>query len=165
MPEVTRHGPPAFEHHPELPQVELGNATATVLVGDGSPARRDTDHFGLDLALRRGATSIALDPAHEHGIVVTAGTIETGGELITPGRLAYLPPGREELALTAAEPARLLLLGGSPFEAKISMFWNFVARTHAEIDEAVEHWQSGHERFGRVASALAPIPSPTPPWR
>src|SRR3954466_5457778 len=33
QPEATRHGPPGFEHHAELPQVELGSGTATVLVG------------------------------------------------------------------------------------------------------------------------------------
>ena len=47
QPERTRHGPPAFEHHDELPEVECGAATATVIVGKlldvESPARRDTE--------------------------------------------------------------------------------------------------------------------------
>src|SRR3954452_14512550 len=34
QPDETRHGDAAFEHHAELPQVELGGADATVLVGD-----------------------------------------------------------------------------------------------------------------------------------
>src|SRR6187397_302254 len=34
QPEATRHGEPAFEHHAELPRVDLGAATATVLVGE-----------------------------------------------------------------------------------------------------------------------------------
>jgi redox-sensitive bicupin YhaK (pirin superfamily) len=45
QPEGTRHGPPAFEHHASLPQVALGGAEATLLVGDlagaSSPARRE----------------------------------------------------------------------------------------------------------------------------
>jgi Family of unknown function (DUF5996)/Pirin len=46
LPEDTRHGPAAFEHHAELPQCELDGATATLLIGDfaelTSPARHDT---------------------------------------------------------------------------------------------------------------------------
>jgi redox-sensitive bicupin YhaK (pirin superfamily) len=46
QPEATRHGVAAFEHHATLPQVELDNAIATILVGElagaASPARRDT---------------------------------------------------------------------------------------------------------------------------
>ena len=34
QPEHTRHGPAAFEHRAELPQVEIGSAVATVLLGD-----------------------------------------------------------------------------------------------------------------------------------
>ena len=49
QPDGTRHGDPAFEHHGELPQLDLDNAVATVFVGDlgavDSPARRDTDHI------------------------------------------------------------------------------------------------------------------------
>ncbi len=57
QPSSTRHGAPAFEHHPELPKLALGpETTATVLVGElagtASPARRDTDHLGTDLDLR-----------------------------------------------------------------------------------------------------------------
>ena len=50
QPEATRHRPAAFEHHPELPRVELGNAVATVLVGSfagaTSPARRASISHG-----------------------------------------------------------------------------------------------------------------------
>jgi redox-sensitive bicupin YhaK (pirin superfamily) len=51
QPDSTRGDPPAFEHHLDLPQLEVGTATATVLVGDvdgtSSSARRDTDHVGI----------------------------------------------------------------------------------------------------------------------
>jgi quercetin 2,3-dioxygenase len=46
QPEATRHGAAAFEHHAELPRVDLGGAEATVLVGElggvARPARRDS---------------------------------------------------------------------------------------------------------------------------
>ena len=44
------------------------------------------------------------------------------------------------------------------------MWWNFVARTHDEIDDAYRAWQAGDERFGPVRSELDVIRAPTPPW-
>jgi redox-sensitive bicupin YhaK (pirin superfamily) len=77
LPERTRHDDPAFEHHAELPGVELDRSTATVLIGSfagaESPARRDTDHLGVELLLRPGASTVPLTAAHEHGLVVMEG--------------------------------------------------------------------------------------------
>jgi len=67
--------------------------------------------------------------------------------------------------LEVHDDARMMLIGGEPFEARVSMFWNFVARTHAEIDEAVRQWNADDGRFGHVPSSLLRIPSPIPPWR
>lgn len=168
QPERTRHGPSAFEHFASLPEVEIGTMTATVLVGDvadaTSPARRDTDHFGADLRVRQGTSVVPLDPSAEHGLVMLDGSLAVNGRMLTPGHLAYLGIGSSELVVEAHEPARAVLIGGIPFEARLSMFWNFVARTHAEIDEAFRMWQAGDPRFGTVNSSLPRIPSPTPPW-
>ena len=169
QPERTRHGPSAFEHHAALPEIEIGNAEATVLVGAmagaTSPARRDTEHFGAELRIRPGTSVLPLDPSAEHGVVVLEGSLLVDGQQLTPGHLAYVDVGNSELVVEARERSRALLIGGAPFESKISMFWNFVARTHAEIDEAVRLWQAGDVRFGAVHSALPRIPSPTPPWQ
>lgn len=169
QPDRTRHGASAFEHHAELPRVEIGRAVGTVLVGEFagavSPARRDTDHFGVDVVMEAGTLAVPLRTDCEHAVVVLSGAVEIDGSVVTPGHLAYLGPGRDELAMRPTEPTRLLLLGGVPFEARVSMFWNFVARDHAELDVAFDEWMSGDERFGPVASPMPRIPSPVPPWR
>jgi quercetin 2,3-dioxygenase len=168
QPEATRHGAPAFEHHAELPRIDLPDATATVLVGDlggtGSPARRDTDHVGVELALHGGDAAVPLDPGHEHALVVLDGRAGIGGTSLEPGRLVYLGTGRDELALRAAEPTTVLLLGGTPFPDEILMWWNFVARTRAEVEEARTAWESAGDRFGQVASPLDRMPAPALPW-
>ena len=60
QPEATRHGPPAFEHHAQLPMAEYRGAVATVLVGDldghRSPARHDTPLVGVEVDLHDTAT-------------------------------------------------------------------------------------------------------------
>jgi len=58
-----------------------------------------------------------------------------------------------------------MLLGGEPFREPIHMWWNFVARSHEEITAAYRAWQAqDDDRFAPVASRLARIPSPAPPW-
>lgn len=172
QPEATRHGPPAFEHHAELPRVALDNGDATVLVGrladHESPARRDTEHVGVDLALRPGATTVPLAAHFEHALVVLQGSVEVDGHVVEPGRLAYLGTDRDEVGAvvgTGTDTARVLLIGGVPFPEPVLMWWNFVARTRAEIVEAHTDWMGENDRrFGTVASSLPRVPVGPPPW-
>jgi quercetin 2,3-dioxygenase len=167
QPDATRFGEAAFEHHPCLPQTEVGPALATVLVGTfagvRSPARADTPLVGADIAVTGGAT-IPLDPGFEHALIVVDGTLDIDGDAIRRGCAAYLGRGRDEIAFSAAAEARLLLLGGPPFPEEILMWWNFVGRTTAEIDEAFRDWQAVSGRFGEVHSGLSRMAAPRPGW-
>jgi quercetin 2,3-dioxygenase len=168
QPEATRHGLAGFEHHADLPQVELGNAVATVLVGSlgtgNSPARNDTPLVGVDVALRPGTGAWPLRPEFEYALVVLVGEVLVGDQAIQPGQLAYLGQGREEVAVSVSDPARALLLGGEPFPEPILMWWNFVARSREELDTAYRQWEAADPRFGRLRSPLARIPAPPPFW-
>ena len=168
QPSATRDGPAAFEHHAELPRVELDHADGTVLVGDfagtGSPARRDTAHMGVELALRGPRTTVPLRPDHEHALVVLEGRVTVDGVAVEPGVLAYLGRGRDEGALATEMPTRALLLGGVPFPEPILMWWNFVGRTRQEVSEARRQWSADDGRFGRVHSSLERIGVGAPPW-
>jgi redox-sensitive bicupin YhaK (pirin superfamily) len=168
QPADTRDGDPAFEHHADLPQVELDRSVGTVLVGElagaTSPARCDTPLVGADLSLVDGSTAIPLHPAWEYALVVLRGAAELQDQMIEPGRLAYLGEGRDELVLDTAEPTRAVLLGGQPLDEQIVMWWNFVGRTREEISTAYDSWQQQDNRFGRVRSALPRIPAPPPFW-
>ncbi|HEX5017147.1 MAG TPA: pirin family protein [Actinomycetes bacterium] len=168
QPDLTRHGPSAFEHHAELPRVELDHGVATVMIGDLagliSPARRDTDHAGVDLHLRAGATVIPLRTDYEYAVVVLAGACTIAGATVAPGHLAYLGLGRDELALATDEPTRALLVGGVPFDEPVVMWWNYVARNHDEITAAHDDWTNGSARFGTVDSPLPRYNVAPPPW-
>ena len=168
LPEVTRNGTAAFEHHAELPRRDLDGAVATVLVGDldgtRSPARHDTPLIGVDLDLR-APTTVPLRPDFEYALVVMRGAVAVDGTQATPGHLAYLGLGRDEVRLDVTEPARAILLGGEPFAEPLLMWWNFVARTRDEIDDAYASWRDQDDRFGRVRSSLPVIPASAPFWR
>jgi hypothetical protein len=120
---------------------------------------------GVDAALPGGRSSWPLRPEFEYGLILLTGALTVDGQPVRPGQLAYLGRGREELVLTADGPTRTLLLGGEPFAEPLLMWWNFVARSRAEIDEAYLAWDQASERFGAVQSTLPRIPAAAPPWR
>jgi quercetin 2,3-dioxygenase len=167
QPTETRNGDPGFEHHAELPATELGAAVATVIVGafagEISPARRDTDHVGVELAFQPGQAVLPLRPAYEHALIVLYGAVSIDSTVIEPGNLAYLGARRDDVTLATEVETRALLLGGVPFPEPLLMWWNFVARTRSEIDAAYDQWQAGDERL-RVESRLPPVPAPRPQW-
>jgi redox-sensitive bicupin YhaK (pirin superfamily) len=168
QPEATRDGPAAFEHHDELPQVELGGAGATVLVGDFaeavSPARRDTEHVGVELTFRGAKATVPLRRDYEYALTVVEGRVALEGAVAEPGLLAYIGTGRDEVRVETDDAARALLLGGLPFAEHVLMWWNFVARTRDEVSEARRQWTEGDARFGQVRSKLERIEVGPPPW-
>ena len=168
QPELTRNGVPAFEHHEDLPSVEIDHSVATVIAGvfsgHVSRARTDTPLVAVDGVLHPGASTWPLRPEFEYGVVALSGSVSIGEQVVVPGQFAYLGLGREELPVSAADPARMLLIGGEPFEEPIVMWWNYVARSREEIDTAHQDWLDEHQRFGRVASPLARMTTGKPPW-
>jgi len=168
QPAGTRDGPAAFEHHAELPRLELDSGAGTVLVGDfagvASPARRDTEHVGAELTLRGPSTVVPLRAAYEHALVVLEGRVTVDGAAVEPGVLGYLGSGRDECRFVVDSPARALLLGGVPFPEAVLMWWNFVGRTREEVSEATRQWSDDDGRFGRVRSSLRRIEVGPPPW-
>jgi quercetin 2,3-dioxygenase len=169
QPDATRDGEPAFEHHGELPRLELPRATISVLVGrlEGtvSPARRDSDHVGADVSLRPGTTTVPVDTTYEHGLVPLDGPVRVGGhDPVGPGHLVHVEPGPDELDLLVDSPTRVLLVGGVPFDEDVLMWWNFVARTRDEISDAYDDWSLDTGRFAPVASRLPRIPTVAPLW-
>ncbi len=157
-----------FEHHADLPRVEFADGAATVLVGQlgdaRSPARCDDDVVGADLRVQ-GTMQLPLQTTYEYGAIVLDGLVQLEGRELGPGTMAYLRPGRDELTMLARTSSTVILLGGAPLEQRIFMWWNFVARTRAEIDAAYDSWRTNDGRFGTVHSTLARVETGAPYWR
>jgi redox-sensitive bicupin YhaK (pirin superfamily) len=152
LPDARRDVEPAFAHHPELPQAGVGAWRATVLVGEAlglrAPAAVHTPMVGIDLAAANSADGVLeLDAAFEHGFVCLEGRASIDAEVLEPGALLYAAPGRERVALRCDARARVLIVGGAPFESPRILWWNFVARTHDEVAAAAADWRNGSERF------------------
>jgi redox-sensitive bicupin YhaK (pirin superfamily) len=173
QPDATRDGASAFEHHRELPRVELDQGAATVLVGEllgaRSGARADTDHHGWELRLRSGTSTLPLRTDHEHAVIVLEGSVALGtaedAPRVAPGQVGLVRPGRDELPLTTDAAATVMVLGGSPFPDPIHMWWNFVGRDRDAIERAWADWTASDERFGPTGSSMERIDVGPPPWR
>ncbi|URM95008.1 pirin family protein [Actinomadura madurae] len=168
LPDSDRHAEPAFEHHADLPVVDGPGFRATVILGDldgaASPGTVFTPIVGADIVLDDGAdVRLPVDPDFEYAALTMSGVTEVDGMRVEPGSMLYLGSGRRELPLRADGESGFLLLGGEPFDEKLVMWWNFVARTGEEIARAREDWMTG-DRFGTVRGYDgAPIPAPVMP--
>ena len=186
LPDSARHAPRDFDHY-EPPSIDLpvatGSATARVFIGEllgmegvegaTSPVVVHTPLLGAELVLAPGtALTLTLDPQFEHGILLDTGGLTLADESgrttpLRPADLAVLDLGPGSIGLTAGpDGARALLLGGTPFEEEIIMWWNFVGRTSEEITTFRDEWEAGSERFGHVEGYVGErdrIPAPALP--
>lgn len=146
---------PAFDHYPELPAWQADGIAFTLLAGHfagrAAPTRLYSPLVGIDLHTTSGGQArLELDPAFEYGLLPLAGQVTIDGQAFGPDAFAWLGSGRVQLPLTLAAGSRALLLGGKPFERPVTMWWNFVGHSRADIEQALADWQAGSPRFGEV---------------
>ncbi|WFE43370.1 pirin family protein [Verrucosispora sp. WMMD1129] len=168
LPDEARAGGADFAHHAELPRWRDGDLDVTLLVGElageRSPARVHTPLLGAQLELAGSAVAgLPLRRDFEYALLALDGAGEVDGQPLVPGALLWLGAGRDVLRLRGEPGSRLMLLGGTPFEEPLVMWWNFVGRDHDEIVAAREDWMAGR-RFGVVADDPdPPLPAPALP--
>jgi redox-sensitive bicupin YhaK (pirin superfamily) len=172
LPDSRRNGPRDFQHYAP-PAIGLGAATARVflgaLAGERSPVSTFSPLVGAEITLEAHARlQLPVEPGFEHGILVDAGPVALSGARLERAELGYLPPGSAtmELVNLTGEPARILLLGGAPFEEDIVMWWNFVGRGHEEIAAFRAAWEAESDQFGSVegyTGTLRRLPAPALP--
>lgn len=159
LPDGQRHRAPAFQNYPNLPVINAGGFRVTVLAGTGfgqtSPVHVYSPLVGLDLtAVNAASVLVPLDTSFEHAALTLRGEVNIEGETLAPGTLLYLGSGREQLNLHCASAAQVLIIGGTPFDEEILLWWNFVARTQDEIEAATLDWNA--RRFGEVKGSPSP---------
>ena len=97
-----------------------------------------------------------LASAFEHAVLVLRGSATAAGEALRLARCSISAATRSSVAMHLAADSQVLLLGGEPFGPAPLLWWNFVARTQAEIEQALADWNSGATRFGARAGAGSP---------
>ncbi|CAN7233242.1 pirin family protein [Knoellia sp. LjRoot47] len=171
LPEADRDLQREFQHHaaPVVPLAEgvEGRVFIGSLGGHTSPVVTRTPLLGAEVTLAAGATwTVPVDTAYEHGVLVDTGRVTFDGTTLERGDLGVVDAGPGELTVEALEPTRIVLLGGTPYDESIVMWWNFIGRDHDEIVAFRDAWQGREERFGEVegyAGRLTWLPAPVLP--
>jgi redox-sensitive bicupin YhaK (pirin superfamily) len=156
LPDAARDTARGFDHYVPTP-VSRPGAVIRVFLGtlDGvsSPVPTFSPLLGAQVDLGAGTRlSLEVDAAFEHGVLVDRGDVEVDGTAVGVAELAYRPtgPSAVELRNAGERPARVLVLGGTPFTEELLMWWNFVGRSHDDIAGYREQWQNHGARFGEV---------------
>lgn len=170
LPEHARHLPRRFDH--AVPAaVRIDGATVRVLLGTlaghSSPVTAHSPLVGAEVVLEPHAElTVDVAPDFEHGVLVDIGPVVLDGTHLPRAVLGYVAPGADRLTLAnpGDRPARVMLLGGTPFPEPVLMWWNFVGRSHEEIAAFRDEWEAASERFGRVEGYRGRVPRlPAPP--
>ncbi|MBA2945813.1 pirin family protein [Streptomyces himalayensis] len=170
LPEEHRNADRDFQHYvPET--VRINGVEIRVflgsLAGSTSPVRTFTPLVGAEITLEPlAAITLAVDTAFEHGLLVDSGDVRLIDTVLRTAELGYVPCGADALTVVNESdgPARVILLGGPPFEEEIVMWWNFIGRSHEDIVRAREDWEASSGRFGAVEGFPGDrLPAPTLP--
>ncbi|CAN5374768.1 pirin family protein [soil metagenome] len=157
LPDAHRDADRRFDHYVPTPVSRTG-AIVRVFLGtlDGvsSPVQTFSPLLGAQIDLGAGARLVLdVDPTFEHGVLVDKGRVAMDDTAVNVTELAYRAAGSSSLELrnTGDRPARVLVLGGTPFTEELVMWWNFVGRSHEDIATYREQWQQHDPRFGEVS--------------
>lgn len=170
LPESSKDLVREFQHHVPDVVAEPG-VRAKVLIGAlsgaSSPVHTQTPLLGAEVILDPGTTwELDVDPGFEHGVLVDTGQVDFDGVRLDRTVLGVRDAGLGHLRLSnpTASPARVMLLGGEPFDEGVVMWWNFIGRSHEDIVRLRQEWnEAPDDRFGRVAGYRGTIPRLTAP--
>ena len=160
LPDSARDIEPTWDLHARQPRASAPGAEISVILGayDGaaSAGRTFWPVVGLDVVVS-GATSLVVEPEFEHAAAIVGGAVDVDGVALPAGSLLYLGTGRSALVLRGS--GRILLLGGAPFDERIVMWWNLIARSHEEIVETRRQWEE-RDGFADVPGWTRRTPAP-----
>ena len=172
LPGEHRDAPRDFQHHTPPPVTVPGATIRTFigsLAGATSPITTFTPLLGAELLVEPGATvRLTVDPTFEHGLLVDGDLLLLDDEKVAHGAIGFRAHGATTLTITNPldEVVRAMLIGGTPFDEEIVMWWNFVGRSHEDVVAARDEWQAAGPRFDAVegyVGATDRIPAPPLP--
>lgn len=129
----------------DLPCVYGPGVMMRVLLGSAyervSPVRTFSPMLYVDVLAEKGRTIPHPDAAMEVAVFVITGRLEINGQEASANDFVVLSADDQEIHIS--EDSRFVLIGGTAFEQKPLVHWNFVAYRPEDIDAARERWENG----------------------
>ncbi|HEY4133798.1 MAG TPA: pirin family protein [Alphaproteobacteria bacterium] len=147
LPEADEEIAPAFDHYPaaSLPVQEDKGLWLRVVAGDAfglkSGVRTRSPLFYVHVELQPGAKVAAPTELGERAAYVAHGRVEVEGREFGHGQMIVFA-GKSAPAITALEPATVMLLGGDSLGPR-HIYWNFVSSRQERIEQAKADWKAG----------------------
>jgi quercetin 2,3-dioxygenase len=142
----------------DIPMVALPDDAGKVRViagefdGHHGPASTFTPMDVWDVRLNQGhTTQFSLPEGRTLALIMLHGTVLVNGtQIAREAQMVLLDRAGAEVSIEANTDATIVLLSGDPLDEPIVGYGPFVMNTQAEIEQAVEDFNSG--RFGRMAA-------------
>jgi hypothetical protein len=160
LPAKAKMAPPRYQTvlNGDIPSVPLpdGAGSVRVIAGDfyGSqgPAQTFTPMDVWDVRLKQGGLAeLAVADGRTFAVIVLRGTVLVNGQTVArEAQLVMLDRAGSYVTLEANNDAVLLVLSGEPIDEPIVGYGPFVMNTEAEIQQAIQDFNSG--RFGQLTS-------------
>jgi redox-sensitive bicupin YhaK (pirin superfamily) len=166
LPDGREEIAPSFESRTDLPQIDDGRASATVIMGtlwgETAPTTQYAATIYAEIGLGAGASLPIEAEAEERAVMLVAGDARIAGVPLALYELTVLAPG-EQLTLFSAGGCRAMLMGGEAFTTPRHIWWNFVSSSTGRLEQAALDWRAG--KFPKVPGdeiEFIPLPEGKP---
>jgi len=163
LPQAHEDSEPAFTHHPKdtIPLITMPGVYMHLIVGSAfgrtAPTPTYSPMFYIAVETEAGAAFELPLEHEERGVYVVSGEVTLAAEHV-PARHLAVAAGNAPARVVTHSAARLMLLGGAPFDSDRFIWWNFVASSKECIDAAAQRWRAGS--FPPVPGETEFIPLP-----
>jgi redox-sensitive bicupin YhaK (pirin superfamily) len=163
LPDGQEDVEPGFVHYPAdvLPHQTIQGVELRVIAGRAfgmtSPVVTLWPTLYVHAQFARAATLQVPNDHEERAVYVVHGELAVGNTHLSEGQLAVFEPGSQP-QLRATADTRAMLLGGARFSTPRYIWWNFVASSHARIEQAKQRWVK--RQFDAVPGDSEFIPLP-----
>ena len=153
LPEGRQNMNPDFRHYDNLPVWSENGLRQTLLVGEWCGRSSVVEVFsplvGVDMAAQDECERVyELRDDFEYGVLPLDGEVVVNGRRLTVGMTAYFPTESKNIIINMPAGTRALLVGGEPMDENLIVWWNLIARSQEEIEQARAEWEEQSDRFG-----------------
>ncbi|BCZ17932.1 quercetin 2,3-dioxygenase [Helicobacter sp. NHP19-003] len=156
LPKAHKLTPPKYQaiRAQDIPSVALeGTSKARIIAGELGGVRGPATTFSpinlWDLRVQGGdALRLEVPEGHNVLMLVLDGVVAFEGQRAHKEQLITFQRGGSQLAFSALEEAKVLVLTGAPLNEPVVGYGPFVMNTQAEIEQAIADVRSG--RFGNL---------------
>lgn len=156
---------PNFTHYSQsvIPDLSFGPALhGKLMIGEHqgvtSPVKTYSKTFFADLKAHEAVAQTFTIDEKEIGIFLVEGTATINGQELSVDDLIVVKDP-QSISIEADKDARLIFIGGTPFDEPRFIWWNLVSSSVEKIRHAAKQWEN--QEMGKVPgeSEFTPLPN------